>query len=109
MYLIKSLPEHKIITDTEAKQQLEVLRAKSINKNPPVWEKEYSQGVKIFFHNIHSLRDKIDDVRNDLLLPFADMAIFSETWLDPEINKEDLSLHLEKTCLISTAKGEEKD
>ena len=54
------------------------------------------------------MRDKINDVRNDLLLPFADITIFSETWLDPEIDKEDPSLHLEKTSLHFNNRGRGK-
>ena len=108
LYIIKSLPENKIITDSEAKGQLEVLQAKSINNNPPIWEKDLNQGVKVLFHNIHSLRDKIDDVRADLLLPFADLAIFSETWLSPEVDREDLSLHLKNTSVHFNSQGRGK-
>jgi hypothetical protein len=82
IYIIGSLPENKITTDEEALNQLAVLKAKSVNRNPPVWEKTFGKSYKIFFHNIHSLRDKIEDVKADLLLPFADLIIFGETWLE---------------------------
>ena len=84
LYIIDSLPENKITTDKEALSQLAVLKAKSINSNPPVWEKTFLQSCKIFYHNIHSLKDKIEDIKADLLLPFSDILILGETWLETD-------------------------
>ncbi len=102
-----ALPEGKITADKEAKDQLAILQAKSINKNPPVWEKTYSKSVKVFFHNIHSLRDKIEDIEADPLLPYADIIIYAETWLDTETNEDDSSIQLNsyKLHLNSCGRG----
>ena len=81
LYIIDKLPKTKIYQDKEALKQLEILKAKSLNKNPPVWERSYEKSVKVCFHNIHSLVDKIEDVKADLVFPFGDLLIFGETWL----------------------------
>ena len=40
------------------------MKTKSLNSNPPLWEKDLVQKTKVYFHNIHSLRDKMDDIRS---------------------------------------------
>ena len=89
LYIVGSLPDNKITTDKEALSQLAVLKAKSLNMNPPVWEKAFNQSCKILYHNIHSLKDKIQDIRADLLLPFSDLIILGETWLETDEDNED--------------------
>ena len=46
LYIIGNLPEKKITVDKEALNQLAILKAKSINRNPPVWEKTFHQSYK---------------------------------------------------------------
>ena len=82
LYIIEDMPEEKIKTDKEALKQLSIMKERSLNNNPPVWEKSLNDSVKILYHNIHSLRDKMDDVKADLTIPFGDLIIFSETWLE---------------------------
>jgi hypothetical protein len=89
LYIIGSLAENKITTDKEALSQLAILKAKSINRNPPVWEKSFENSCKILYHNIHSLKDKMEDIKVDLLLPFADLIIFGETWLETDEDEEE--------------------
>ena len=81
LYLIGSLSETKIRMDQEAKKQLDILKAKSLNNNPTVWEKDLKDSRKVFSLNIHSLRDKTEDNKEDPILKIADMVILSETWL----------------------------
>ena len=65
LYIIGKLDEKKIYTDKEALSQLKIMKAKSVNNNPPVWEKTFVNSKKICFHNIHSLihslKDKIEE------------------------------------------------
>jgi hypothetical protein len=84
LFIIGSMPNNKITTDQEAKKQLEILKQKSLNKNPPVWEKLYGQISKVIYLNICSLLDKIEDVKADPILPYGDIIVLGETWLDPE-------------------------
>ena len=92
LYIIGNLPENKITTDKEALSQLATLKAKSVNRNPPVWEKSFDYSCKVYYHNIHSLKDKIEDIKADTILSFSDLMIFGETWLETnEVEDESLS------------------
>ena len=108
LFLIGSLAEAKIYADKGAKDQLEVLKARSLNRNPPVWEREYGQSAKVYCHNICSLRDKMDDVKLDPVLLGADVVILLETWLDPDINSGDQSLQMENFQLHLNSIGRGK-
>jgi ATP-dependent DNA helicase PIF1 len=88
LYIIGSLPENKITVDKEALSQLAILKAKSINQNPPIWEKTFHLSYKVSYHNIHSLKDKFEDVQADMLLAFSDIIIFGETWLETNEGSE---------------------
>ena len=97
----------KIYCDKEAKNQLTTMKAKSLNKNPPVWEQSFNKSLKISSLNVHSLRDKIDDIRSDPILQFSDIIILSETWLDIDVDEKDPSLQIEgyKLHLNSVGRG----
>ena len=95
LFLIGSLAEGKIYANKGAKDQLAVLKARSVNKNPSVWEKSYEKSIKISCLNICSLRDKIDDVRADHVLLKSDVIILLESWLNPEVREDDVSLQIE--------------
>jgi hypothetical protein len=98
--IIGSFDEDTAIkTSPKALAELESMIARSLNKNPPVWQKKYDKSAKIFFHNIHSLRDKMDDLREDPIQAFADVIILGETWLHRETTNADMSLHIEGTSL----------
>ena len=71
------------------------MKAKSLNNNPPVWERKYEQSLKVCFLNIHSLRDKIDDIRADPILLFSDILVFGETWLEENTKDNDQSIQIE--------------
>jgi ATP-dependent exoDNAse (exonuclease V) alpha subunit len=107
LFIIDSLPVHKITTDKDALDQLGILKAKSINSNPPVWEKSYDRSSKVCTLNISSLRDKIEDVKGDQILTDGDAIVLSESWLDPESSEEDpsLQLHGYKLHLNSYGRG----
>jgi hypothetical protein len=96
-------------TDSQALAQLQSMKARSINNNPPIWEKQFDKSTKVFFHNIHSLTNKIDDLQEDPIQTFADVVIFAETWLPYETDNGNISLHIEGTTLhlnsCGTGKG----
>ena len=107
--IIGCLPEEKIYCDKEAKSQLTSMKAKSLNNNPPVWEKSFIKSLKVCSLNVSSLRDKIEDIRSDPILQFSDIIILSETWLDVEADEEDPLLQIEGFKLhlnsVGTGKG----
>ena len=107
LFLIGSLAEGKIYANKGAKDQLAILKDRSVNKNPSSWEKFYERSVKVSCLNICSLRDKLDDVKADHVLLRSDVIILLETWLNPEVHEDDISLQLEgyKLYLNSVGRG----
>jgi hypothetical protein len=85
------------------------MRARSINNNPPIWEKQFDKSTKVFFHNIHSLTHKIDALQEDPIQTFADVVILAETWLPYETDNGDISVQIQGTTLhlnsCGTGKG----
>ena len=82
LYIIDSLPENKIYCDQDAKEQLELMKARSENRNPPIWRRELDGSLKISYLNVGSLRAKMEDIKADPNFAFADIIIFGETWLE---------------------------
>ena len=81
LFIIDELPDNKIYCDQDAKDQLEVMKARSENRNPPVWQITLDNSLKISYLNINSLWAKINDVKADPILSFADIIFMGETWL----------------------------
>ena len=81
LFIIDSLPDNKIYCDQEAKDQLEVMRARSENRNPPVWQRTLDKSLKISYLNINSLWAKMNDVKADPQLRYSDIIFMGETWL----------------------------
>lgn len=92
LYILNKLPENKIYCDTKAKDQLDELKKRSINNNPPLWEQTLNNAIKIFTLNIASLRGKIYDLQSDPILKFANLAILTETHLYSNQPTEDLQV-----------------
>ena len=107
LYLIGELPEEKIKADKEALDQLAKLKARSINNNPPVWEQQFGSSLKVAYLNIHSLRDKFEDIIADPTFAFGDLLVFGETWLE---ERDELNLaailpnYNEKPCYLQEYK-----
>ncbi len=53
--IIGCLPEEKIYCDKGAKSELTSMQARSLNVNPPVWEKAFSRSLKVSYLNVDSL------------------------------------------------------
>jgi hypothetical protein len=92
-------------TEKHCLKELQSMRARSLNKNPPVWEKQFEKSAKVFFHNIHSLTNKIDDLKEDPIQAFADVVILAETWLPYDTDNRDIPLHIEGTILHLNSYG----
>ena len=105
--IIDSLPENKIYPDKSALEQLSLMKERSINRNPPIWERSI-RGIRVYFHNIQSLGDKFEDIKADVILSYADMIIFAETWLDQTIEETDDNLQLQNYKLHLNSNGRGK-
>ena len=57
--IIEFLPENKIYADKNALSQLVSMKEQSMNRNPPIWEQKFGESIKVYFHNIQSLKDKL--------------------------------------------------
>ena len=104
--IIGSLPEEKIYPDKKALEQLLMMKKKSINENPPIWEKT-QESIKVYFHNVQSLTAKLEDIKADFIPFYADIIIFAETWLTPETSEFDHTIQVEnyKLHLNSVGRG----
>ena len=108
LHILGSLPDNKIYADKNALSQLETMRAKSLNKHPSVWEKNFAKMIKVYFHNVQSIRDKFEDIKLDSIPTFGDALIFAETWLEPNSNMEDQTLQLKDYRLHLNSAGRGK-
>ena len=80
LYIVGSLPEHKLSVSRKCLEELQNLFQRSVNKLPTKWEQNEGS-IKISALNIHSILDKVADIRSDEILRFSDVICFSETWL----------------------------
>ena len=108
LYIIGSLPENKIYVDKNALEQLEIMKNKSLNENRPMWEKNSDRLIRIYYHNIQSIRDKTEDIKRDTIPFFADVMIFAETWLEINTCSIDAELQLEHYSLNLNSTGRGK-
>jgi ATP-dependent DNA helicase PIF1 len=92
-------------TEKHSLKELQSMKARSLNNNPAVWEKQFENSAKVFFHNIYSLTNKIDDLREDPIQAFADIVILAETWLPHDTDNQNISLHIEGTTLHLNSYG----
>ena len=91
LFILGSLPDKCFRTNEKCLSELERMTNISINKNPPVWEKTYDWSLKIALLNCHSILDKIEHIKLDTALWFADVVCLSETWLKDDSLDERLS------------------
>lgn len=84
LYIVGSLPEDKFRTSFKCLEELERLLSISVNRNPPKWEQQKNDIIKIAVLNCSSLQDKIDHIREDKILMFSDMICLTETWIRNE-------------------------
>ena len=89
LFIVGDLPEQKIRTSEKCLTELTRLIEKSVNRNPPIWEREDLDSIKVSFLNCHSLKDKFQDIKCDKMLRFSDAMCFGETWMpDDEYHPE---------------------
>ena len=91
LFILGSLPDKCFRTNEKCLAELERMTNISVNNNPPVWEKTDVWSLKIALLNCHSILDKIEHIKVDKILWFADVVCLSETWLKDDSLDERLS------------------
>ena len=81
LYIIGSLPRSKIYCDSFALDELSRMKKRSLNENSNSWEQQSNNYLKIAYHNIHSLQNKISDIHADKIFAYSDVLILGETWI----------------------------
>ena len=92
LFILEDLPEKAFRTNSKCLSELERLTNISVNKNPPLWEKNILNNLKIAVLNCHSILDKIEHIKADRTIWFADVVCLSETWLKNDEMNEQLNL-----------------
>ena len=78
---------------------------KSINNNPPTWEQNSEDFLKIFSLNCQSLRGKISHIMNDKIVTLGDLICLSETWLLSDENTDDIQIDGYVLCANVVGRG----
>ena len=81
LYILEKLISDKMFAHPRALIEYERLMDVSLNNNPTEWEKE-TDGVRLFFLNCRSLKNKFTNVKHDRIIQKADLIVLTETWLD---------------------------
>ena len=105
VFILGSLPKEKFYADILALEELKRLEKVSVNKDPPIWEKEHTWSFKICSFNIRSLKEHITDLRSDPIVKLSDIICLSETWLKNEDIIEELKLNSYQLHLNSAGHG----
>ena len=105
VFILGSLPKEKFYADILALEELKRLEKVSVNKDPPIWEKEHTWSLKICSFNIRSLKEHITDLRSDPIVKLSDIICLSETWLKNEDIIEELKLNSYQLHLNSAGHG----
>ena len=92
LFIVGSLPENKFRVSAKCLKELKRLTSKSVNKNPPTWERVNRDSIKILALNCHSLEDKFFDIKYDRIIMYSDVICLTETWLQSDHWREDLDL-----------------
>ena len=68
LFILKSLPKDKFYADKKALEELERLNSISVNNNPPLWEQNDENVIKVFSLNCQSLKGKITHIQEDKIV-----------------------------------------
>ena len=105
LYILEKLINDKMFAHARALTEYDRLMEVSMNNNPTEWEKE-TGGIKLFFLNYRSLKNKFTNVKNYTMIQKADLIVLTETWLEKsECSTEEYELQNYKSNLINVGKG----
>ena len=105
IFILNSFDENKMYPNTKALEELERLDKISLNKNPPIWEKEDKKALKISSLNCRSLKKHLPDMISDDILLKSDIICLQEIWLESDENIEELMIPNYDLYLNSNGRG----
>ena len=88
LFILECLPVQKIYADPDALLELKRLNDISMNNNPSIWENQTESSIKICSLNCQSLKPKFLHIKDDPVLQYADVKLFSQTWLESDNTSE---------------------
>ena len=99
LFILGELPDSKFYANNHALEELARLERVSVNRNPPVWQKDFPWSIKISQLNCRSLCLHIYDIKQDPILAFSDVICLNETWMkdnyvEEKLEIDGLNLHL---------------
>ena len=105
LFVLGDLPDNKFYANNHALEELARLRSVCVNKNPPVWQKDFPWSFKISQLNCRSLRLHINDIKEDPILAFSDVICLNETWIEGNQVDEELQINGLNLYLNSNGAG----
>ena len=92
LVIMERIKEKAFRIDEQAKAELELMNARSINANPTAWRREEVGVTKIAALNVMNLRNNWKFASQDPALLLADLICFSETWMEDEAEESNFAI-----------------
>ena len=92
LIIMERIKEKAFRIDEQAKAELELMNARSINANPTAWRREGGGVTRIAALNVMNLRNNWKYASQDPTLLLADLICFSETWMEDEAEGSDFMI-----------------
>ena len=105
LVIMERIKEKAFRIDEQAKAELELMNARSINANPTAWRREGEGVTKIAALNVMNLRNNWKYASQDPTLLLADLLCFSETWVEVDAEESDFKIEGHKASFNSAGNG----
>ena len=105
LVIMERIKEKAFRIDEQAKAELALMNARSINANPTAWRREEEGVTKIAALNVMNLRNNWKYASKDPALLLADLICFSETWVEDEAEESDFAIEGFKASFNSAGNG----
>ena len=105
LYILNEFDETKMYPHKQALDEMKRLECISKNKNLSEWEKTIHENLKITSLNCRSLRKHVEDIISDNFLLQSDVICLQETWLENDVNFDNLNIPNYNLHLNSSGRG----
>ena len=105
LVIMERIKEKSFRIDEQAKAELALMNARSINANPTAWRREGGSVTKIAALNVMNLRNNWKYASQDPALLLADLICFSETWMEDDAEESDFVIEGFKASFNSAGNG----
>ena len=105
LVIMDRIKETAFRIDPQAKEELALMNARSLNANPTAWRKEGERVTKIAALNVMNLRHNWKFASKDPTLLLADLICFSETWVEDEAEENVFMIDGYKASFNSAGNG----